>query len=73
MEHYFPSEIDFDPLYLIGWIRAWDPRCLRERQKRIYFFKRIASPPIDIELIEHWEPMMHDVDIEDLIKANHQF
>ena len=33
----------------------------------------ITLPPIDIKLIEYQEPMMHDANIKDMIKANYQF
>jgi len=71
MEHSSPSEIDFDLLYLVGWIRVWDPRYLKEHQRRVYFFNRIALTPTDIGLIEHHELMMHDANIEDMINANY--
>jgi len=73
MEHSSPSEIDFNLLYLVGWIRIWDPKCLKMHQRKVYFFKRITSPPIETMPIEHQKPMTHDVNIEDMIKANYRF
>jgi len=65
MEHSSLSEVDFNSLCLVGWISVWDPRCLRERQRRIYFFKRIASPPTNIQQIKYQYPANQTSGVKD--------